>query len=321
MSWNITSDSYLWIAKGEHALDSFPVFYGHVNGKSPGFGARIGVTPTFGEQQPVPGIPRCCCSWSLGAMMHSLSTETSYLSLLLRFWCLLFKALAGIPVFIMNMISINNNCEIKGQREQTLHKLFGNYLMALNYRFYSINNIVFWDNYIWFTHDSSWHYTYLLSKCAAKILPGYVSQNSAIPVMGIHIHGEQHNAHFQWSIWGLSYEKVELIWREEHSLQRVSGRRSILHLAFVLMSNWQLFYWMEDLTILLCCKILCIPGLVSMLWLLLCLASEGRRGCISFRHSKALLQTAFGLRLQLLWLSSNCLGFSTEPSTHKIFLR
>jgi len=143
--------------------------------------------------------------------MHSLSTEASYLSLLRLFWCLPFKALAGTPVFIMNMISINNNCEIKGQRERTwllkLHKLLGNYPMAL---IYSIYAITFRVNYLWFTRDSSWHYTYLLSECAATILRGYVPRNSAITVMEIHFHGEQHINHFHWSICGCGPNEYNL---------------------------------------------------------------------------------------------------------------
>ena len=119
----------------------------------------------------------------------------------------------------------------------------------------------------------------------------------------------------------LSYAKAELCGCEEHSLQLVSGRWSILQLAFVLIRNCQLFYWMEGLNILLCCIIFCISGLTSLIWLLLCLASEDRRGCITFRNSKALFQTAFGLRTQLLWPRFICLVFSTEPSPSKIFLR
>ena len=75
-------------------------------------------------------------------------------------------------------------------------------------------------------------------------------------------------------------------WCEAHSLQIVS-RRSIFLLVNVLMRNCKLFYWMEDLNRLLFCILSCIVGQLSTIWLSLCLASEGRRGCLSFRNSKA----------------------------------
>jgi len=83
MKWNILSDFSLWIVQCDHVLGLFLVIFSHVGSKVLGFGARMSVAPSFGEQ-PDPATPGCCYSWYKGSMMIPLLTETYCISFLLH---------------------------------------------------------------------------------------------------------------------------------------------------------------------------------------------------------------------------------------------
>jgi len=83
MKWNILSEVSLWIAQCAHALGLFLVLFSHVGSQVLGFGVRMSVAPSFGEQ-PNPGTLGCCYSWHKGSMTLPLLTETYCISSLMH---------------------------------------------------------------------------------------------------------------------------------------------------------------------------------------------------------------------------------------------